>query len=1017
MIIACAVIVLIIGGAVASEMEVDVFPDLTAPTVTVITEAHGMATEEVERLVSFPIETAVNGAADVRRVRSSSASGISIVWIEFEWGTDIYRARQIISERLPGVTEKLPKGVSNPALAPNTSIMGEIMLIGLTADSTSPMQLRTIADWTLRPRLLSTGGVAQVVVMGGAFRQYQIIASPGKMKFYNVSLNELLKATEQSNQNASGGFINEFGTEYRIRGIGKVASPDELGNAIVKIQNNVPVKVEDVADISIGAAPRIGDASVNGKKSVVMVVMKQPDVNTLELTEKIERNLADAKKSLPPDVGINTRIFRQADFISASVNNVQKALIEGSVFVAVILLFFLVDFRTTIISLTAIPLSLLASVITMKLLGFSLNTMSMGGMAIAIGALVDDAIIDVENVYRRLRENSIRPADEKRPVLRVIFEASVEVRASIINATFIIIATFIPLFFLTGMEGKLLQPLGISFIVALFASLLVSITLTPVLCSFVLTSESRLQNNKSETRLVHFLTVYYKKGIVKALKIPRTIIGVAVIFFIFSAGVFFSLGRSFLPEFNEGSLVVNIVSPPGISLEESDRTGNMVEEILMDMPEIEITARRTGRGEMDEHAQGVNASEIDAPFVLKERSGEEFLGDLRQKLAAVPGTNITIGQPISHRVDHMLSGTRANIAVKIFGSDQSKLMELGRELKNQIEHIPGLVDVNTEQQIEIPQIQIKANRTMLAKYGITIEQFADLIDVAFAGEKISQIYEEEKSYDVILKFEQAKTSKLESLKDVLIDTYDGKKIPLHYVAEIKSASGPNSISRENVQRKFVVSANVSGTDLRSAVNEIRSKVNSQIKLPEGYHIEYGGQFESEANASSILLFTSLLSFLVIFVLLYQEFKDVRLAGVILLNLPLALIGGIFSVWFTSGIITIASIIGFINLFGIATRNGILLVAHYELLRSEGAGLYDSIIQGSLDRLNPILMTALTAGLALIPLIIASDAPGNEILSPMAVVILGGLFTSTLLNIFVIPGVYYLINKKYETDRS
>jgi CzcA family heavy metal efflux pump len=1017
MIIACAVIVLIIGGAVASEMEVDVFPDLTAPTVTVITEAHGMATEEVERLVSFPIETAVNGAADVRRVRSSSASGISIVWIEFEWGTDIYRARQIISERLPGVTEKLPKGVSNPALAPNTSIMGEIMLIGLTADSTSPMQLRTIADWTLRPRLLSTGGVAQVVVMGGAFRQYQIIASPGKMKFYNVSLNELLKATEQSNQNASGGFINEFGTEYRIRGIGKVASPDELGNAIVKIQNNVPVKVEDVADISIGAAPRIGDASVNGKKSVVMVVMKQPDVNTLELTEKIERNLADAKKSLPPDVGINTRIFRQADFISASVNNVQKALIEGSVFVAVILLFFLVDFRTTIISLTAIPLSLLASVITMKLLGFSLNTMSMGGMAIAIGALVDDAIIDVENVYRRLRENSIRPADEKRPVLRVIFEASVEVRASIINATFIIIATFIPLFFLTGMEGKLLQPLGISFIVALFASLLVSITLTPVLCSFVLTSESRLQNNKSETRLVHFLTVHYKKGIVKALKIPRTIIGVAVIFFIFSAGVFFSLGRSFLPEFNEGSLVVNIVSPPGISLEESDRTGNMVEEILMDMPEIEITARRTGRGEMDEHAQGVNASEIDAPFVLKERSGEEFLGDLRQKLAAVPGTNITIGQPISHRVDHMLSGTRANIAVKIFGSDQSKLMELGRELKNQIEHIPGLVDVNTEQQIEIPQIQIKANRTMLAKYGITIEQFADLIDVAFAGEKISQIYEEEKSYDVILKFEQAKTSKLESLKDVLIDTYDGKKIPLHYVAEIKSASGPNSISRENVQRKFVVSANVSGTDLRSAVNEIRSKVNSQIKLPEGYHIEYGGQFESEANASSILLFTSLLSFLVIFVLLYQEFKDVRLAGVILLNLPLALIGGIFSVWFTSGIITIASIIGFINLFGIATRNGILLVAHYELLRSEGAGLYDSIIQGSLDRLNPILMTALTAGLALIPLIIASDAPGNEILSPMAVVILGGLFTSTLLNIFVIPGVYYLINKKYETDRS
>lgn len=1014
-IIAFAVILMLGGTYIASDMEVDVFPDLTAPTVTVLTEAHGMAAEEVERLVSFPIETAVNGSTNVRRVRSSSAAGISIVWIEFDWGTDIYKARQIVSEKLLGVSEKLPAGTGNPVLAPNTSIMGEIMLVGLTADSTGPMELRTLADWTIRPRLLSTGGVAQVVVMGGEFSQYQIIASPSKMKYYEVSLDELLKATEESSLNASGGFFNQYGTEYRLRGMGRADNAAELGNSVVKMHNGVPVKVSDLAELKIGAAPRIGDAALNGKPAVIMVVMKQPNVNTLALTEDIDRSLAELKKTLPEDLSINTEIFRQADFIRASTGNVQKALLEGSVFVAIILLFFLVDFRTTFISLLAIPLSLLVAILVMKLLGFTINTMSMGGMAIAIGALVDDAIIDVENVYRRLKENAGKPSEEKRPYLDVILDASIEVRASIINATLIIIATFIPLFFLGGMEGKLLQPLGISFIVALFASLVVSITLTPVLCSFFLSNEKRLSKQRAETRLVHFLNRHYRNGLNHVLSVPKLVLAAALGLFILAVLVFLTLGRSFLPEFNEGSLVVSVVTPPGISLEESNKTGKAVEHILLQMPEIEITSRRTGRGEMDEHAQGVNASEIDAPFILKDRLREEFLKDLREKLASVSGANMTIGQPIGHRVDHMLSGTRANIAIKIFGSDLGKLFELGKDIKTQIEGIDGLVDVNVEQQIEIPQVQIRANREMLAKYGITIGKFAEMVDVAFAGEVVSQIYEGERSFDVILKLEHEQKNKLENLQHVLIDTYNGKKVPLYYVADIRSVSGPNTINRENVKRKVVVSANVSGTDLRSAVNRIKGKIGENISLPENYHIEYGGQFESEERASKILLVASLLSFLLILLILYQEFKDLKLAGVVLLNLPLALIGGILSVWLTSGIITIASIIGFINLFGIATRNGILLVSHYHTLRKEGRTVRDAVIEGSVDRLNPILMTALTAGLALIPLVLATDAPGNEILSPMAAVILGGLISSTLLNIYVIPSVYLLMNKKADIN--
>ena len=1013
LVVVASMMLIIFGSYIATKMEVDVFPDLTAPTVVVLTEAHGMAPEEVEKLVTFPIETSVNGATNVRRVRSSSSAGISIVWIEFEWNTDIFKARQIVNEKIIAVAEKLPQGVGNPTMAPQSSIMGEIMLISLTADSTSQMDLRTISDWTIRPRLLATGGVAQVVVIGGEYKQYQILASPQKMNYYKVSLAELLKASEQANGNSSGGFISEYSNEYIVKGIGRTSDVNELGKSVIKTVGGNIVKIEDVAEIKISAAQKIGDGSLNGNPAVIMTVMKQPATNTLELTTKIDAAIADMQANLPKDIHINTKIFRQADFINASISNIQKTLLEGSVFVIIILFLFLMNWRATVISLLAIPISLIVAILTLKWLGFTINTMSLGGMAIAIGALVDDAIIDVENVFKRLKQNAVKPKAEQIDKLKVIFDASVEIRTSIINATFIIIVAFVPLFFLSGMEGKLLSPLGIAFIVSLFASLIVSITLTPVLGSYFLANEKMLQKQHGESWLVQRLQNIYTKLLVKVMRWKKSVIAISLVLLVAALFTMSQLGRSFLPEFNEGSLVISAVSLPGISLEESNKIGTAVEKALLSVPEIKITTRRTGRAELDEHAQGVNAAEIDAPFVLEGRSRDEFLEEVREKLKGVTGANITIGQPISHRIDHMLSGTRANIAIKIFGTDLNKLFTLSNQIKNEIQSVNGLVDLSVEQQVEIPQVQIKAKRDILNHYGITIGEFNEFVDVAFAGEKVSEIYEGAKTFDLILRFDDANKGKLENIRNAMIDAHDGQKIPLHYVADVVSTTGPNTINRENVQRKTVVSANVAGRDQKSVVQDIQKSINEKIKLPEGYHIEYGGQFEAEAEASKTLMLTSLLSLLVIFLLLFQEFKNVKIASIILLNLPLALIGGVFSIYFTSGIMSIPSIIGFITLFGVATRNGILLVSHYKTLTEEGMSLYDTIITGSKDRLSPILMTALTAGLALIPLAIAGDLPGNEIQSPMAKVILGGLLTSTLLNVFIVPVVYYLSNTKTE----
>jgi CzcA family heavy metal efflux pump len=1033
-ILVASVLLIVFGSYIASQMEVDVFPDLTAPTVVVLTEAHGMAPEEVEKLVTFPIETSVNGATNVRRVRSSSSAGISIVWVEFEWNTDIFKARQIVNEKVTAVAEKLPVGVGNPTMAPQSSIMGEVMFISLTSDTTSLMKLRTIADWTIRPRLLATGGVAQVIIMGGEYKQYQILASPQKMNYYNVSLNELLTATKQANGNSSGGFINEYGNEYIVKGIGRTNDLDELGKSVIKSSNGRVIRIEDVAEIKIGAAPKIGDASSNTKPAVVLSIAKQPSTNTLELTQKIDDAITEMQTNLPPDIHINTHIFRQADFINASISNIQKTLLEGSLFVVIILFLFLMNWRATVISLLAIPISLITAMLALNWLGYTINTMSLGGMAIAIGALVDDAIIDVENVFKRLKQNANKPPEERKDKLTVIFDASVEIRTSIINATFIIIVAFVPLFFLSGMEGKLLAPLGIAFIVSLFASLIVSITLTPVLGSYLLADEKMLQRQHKESWLVEQLQKIYVILLDKVMQRKKAIIATSAVLFIASILLMTQLGRSFLPEFNEGSLVISVVSLPGISLEQSNKLGTQVEKALLSVPEIKITTRRTGRAELDEHAQGVNSSEVEAPFTLVTRSREEFLTEVREKLSGVSGVNITIGQPIGHRIDHMLSGTRANIAIKIFGADLTKLFTLSNEIKNEVQSVEGLVDLSVEQQIDIPQLQIKAKRDMLNHYGITIGEFNEFIDVAFAGEKVSEIYEGNKTFDLILRFDDANRGSLENIRNTLIDVgvssndaipegdlqsslsesqSHHRRIPLHYIADIISTSGPNTINRENVQRKTVLSANVAGRDQKSVVKDIRRIIEDKVKLPEGYHIEYGGQFQAEAEASRTLLLTSLLSLLVIFLLLYQEFKDVKTASIILLNLPLALIGGVFSIWFTSGIMSIPSIIGFITLFGVATRNGILLVSHYKTLREEGYNLYDTVITGSKDRLSPILMTALTAGLALVPLAIAGDLPGNEIQSPMAIVILGGLFTSTLLNIFIVPVVYYLSNRSAE----
>ena len=1012
-VIATFALVVVAGLVVASRTNVDVFPDLNAPTVTVMTEAPGLAPDEVEKLVTYPIETAVNGSVGVRRIRSGSKTGLSVVTIEFDWGVDVYRARQVVAEKLSTVAETLPPNVESPVMTPQTSIMGEVLILGLTADKTSMMQLRTIADRVIRPQLLSMQGVAQVTVMGGDVKEYRITLDDAKMARFSLSLDDVLSALEKFNANTNGTIIHEYGNEYLVKGDINTADVNEIGNVLVGDLGNQSIRLRDVASVGIAAEePRLGIASVKGKPAVVITVSKQSEVNTVELIDNIEVAMKDIKKSLPSDVVVSTDIFRQSDFIDNSINNIQNSLIEGAIFVVIILFLFLMDIRATIISVVALPVSVIVTLIVLHLFGLSINTMSLGGIAIAIGSLVDDAIVDVENVYRRLRANRLLPECERRSVKDVVYSASSEVRMPILNSTLIIIASFMPLFFLTGIEGRMLIPLGIAFITSLIASTIVALTLTPVLCRTLLEKDKNIVNDKREPWLSHKLKSWYEIVLRKCLKYRKRVLYPIVALFIIALGLFFTLGRSFLPSFNEGSFTINVTALPGISIEESDKIGQMVDKALLSIPEIKTIARKTGRAELDEHSRGSNSSEIEAPYTIIDRSREEIMAEIRKKLAVIPGISVEIGQPISHRIDAMLSGTKAQVAIKIFGDDLSTLHDLATKVKGEISQIDGVVDINVEQQVERPEIVIKPNRTLLAEEGITMPQFKNRVDVATSGIIVSNVYEDGVPYNLRLKSTNISNSKISDLNNMQIDGKNGK-LPLSYVSDIKSVTTYNSINRENARRRIVVSANIQGRDLVGTVNEIREKIEHDVKLPQGYYVNYGGQFESEETSSKTLGFASIFALVVIFFLLYHQFKNFVEAFVILVNIPLAIIGGVIILCLSGGEINIPAIIGFISLLGIATRNGMLLISHYRQLESRGSNsLIDYIVIGSRDRLLPILMTALSSALALIPIVARGGQPGNEIQSPMALVILGGLFTSTFLNIFVVPVIYYIYKSKY-----
>lgn len=1016
-----SVLLMIVGIWTAYKMEVDVFPDLNAPTVVVMTEAQGMASEEVERLVTFPIETAVNGATDVRRVRSSSTTGFSVVWVEFDWGTDIYRDRQIVSEKLATIGDALPQGVGQPTLGPQSSILGEVMFIGLTADSTSMGDLRTLADWTVRPQLLATGGVAQVTVMGGDIMEYQIRIHPERMRHYGVTLTQVMDATRNMNRNASGGVLYERGNEYIVRGVLTTANTELLGQAVVATTaKGQPVVLADVADVEMGVkSPKMGLASVSGKPAVLLTVTKQPSTSTLELTGKLDEVVEQMRSALPKDVKVNTQLYRQQNFIDSSISNIKKSLVEGGIFVVLVLFIFLMNARTTVISLVTIPLSLLITMLVLHVMGLTINTMSIGGMAIAIGSLVDDAIVDVENVFKRLRQNARLPKEQRQSKLDVIFHASHEVRMPILNSTLIIVVSFVPLFFLSGLEGRMLAPLGVSFIVSLFASTVVALTLTPVLCSYLLkdgagSEEERVKSEEfngdsphvsgsQEPRWVRAMKVRYEQLLMRVLDGPKRAILIATgVLVVLTLVLFFNLGRSFLPPFNEGSFTINVSTLPGVSFEESDRMGEQAERLLLQVPEVKDVARKTGRAELDEHALGVNTSEMEVPFELRDRSKEEVMADIRSKLRTLPGVNVEIGQPISHRIDAMLSGTKAGIAIKVFGPDLTTLHSIGLQIQQATRSIDGVTDLNVEQQVERPQLVIRPRRLLLASNGITLPQFAAYVNAALGGEVVSQVQDGGKTFDLTVRMADEDINSIDHIRNMLIDTADGRQVCLSDVADIFSSAGPNTISRENAQRKLVVSANAQGRDLRSVVNDMRQSIETNVKLPDGYRVEYGGQFESEASASRLLLGLSVVSIVVILLLLYLQFRSWKQSVVVLLNLPLALIGGVLALVVTGGVVSIPAIIGFISLFGMATRGGMLLVDRYNELARHGLSRREVVLRGSLDRLLPILMTALSSGLALIPLALGSSLPGNEIQSPMAQVMLGGLLTSTLLNLIIVP---------------
>ena len=1005
LVLVAAGLLLVAGTITAVRMPVAVFPDLTAPTVTVLTEAHGMAPEEVETLVTFPIETAVNGATGVRRVRSATSQGISIVWVEFDWGTDIFRARQIVNEKLQLVATGLPVEVGNPTLAPISSIMGEIMLIVVTGDaSVSPMDMRSVADWTIRRRLLAVPGVAQVVPLGGQVKQYQIMVDPFRLEAFDVTLEDVLRAAEGSNVNASGGVFMDRGQEYLIRATGRVRHLDDIAQTVLSVREGTPVTIGDVADVRIGPATRLGEGSANASRAVILTIQKQPNTNTLELTERIDQELADIEQSLPPGMEINRGIFRQASFIETAVGNVMEALRDGSILVVLILFLFLWSFRTTFISVVAIPLALITAVLALKMLDITINTMTLGGMAIAIGALVDDAVIVVENVFRRLRENRLMPQEERRPGNTVVFEASKEILTSIVIATLIIIVVFVPILFLSGIEGRMLRPLGLAYTVSILASLVVALTITPALSAYLL-SRSKAIEKEEETWTVRTLKRAYAATLDPVLRHPGLVMTGAAGLALASLAIVPFLGRSFLPEFQEGSLVISALTIPGTSLEESDALGQRIERILLAHPAVVETARRTGRAELDEHAQGVNAAEIDARLDLGDYEYDAILEELRAELAAVPGTQITIGQPIGHRIDHMLSGTRASIAVKIFGPDLYELRRLARQIETIAEGVEGTVDVAMEQQADVPQIRVEMRRLAMARFGVTPEHLAEAVDVAFAGEVVSQVLEEQQAFDLVVRFAPEYRGSLEAVRDARINTPVGSVVTLTTLADVRFDMGPNAISREDVQRKIVVQSNVAGRDVGSVVEDIRERLQAEVDLPSGYYIEYGGQFEAAGDATRTIGLMSLLSLAAIFLLLFVEFGSIRQALLVMVNLPLALVGGILAVWLTGGVLNVATLVGFITLFGIAIRNGILMVSHYNHLLKEGAQLRQAVVQGSMERLSPIMMTALTAGLALLPLALSGGEPGNEIQSPMAVVVLGGLLTSLALNMVVVPVLF------------
>lgn len=1022
-ILLAAVLLTVAGIWAGRNTDIDVFPDLTAPTVVVMTDAHGMAPEEVERMVTFPIETAVNGATNVRRVRSTSMQGSSFVFVEFDWGMDQFKARQIVSEKLTTLGEQLPPDVT-PVMAPQSSVMGEILFVSLQIKTDSTQQspaghttmqdLRTLAEWVIKPAILGTGGVSQVTIIGGNYKQYQIVADPIRMATYGVTMDDVERVGQSLGKNSTGGVVRDYGNEYALRGMARSHDLDELGKSLVKDG----VRLYDVADVLVGNAIKQGYASENAKPAIILSVSKQPNINTLNVTEAIEKNLANIEKSFPSDVKMNTHIFRQADFISSSVGNVGRSLVEGAVCVVVVLFLFLGSFRTTLISIVAIPLSLLGTILCIHLMGLEINTMTLGGMCIAIGSLVDDAIIDVENVYKRLRENHRLPEGERKTAYEVVFKGSSEIRSSIIHATLIIMITFVPLFFLSGLEGRMLKPLGVAYLTALFMSLVVAMTITPLLCKMLLSSDRYLMKNDKESWISRKMSSLYSRMLDWVLRHKAVVVATTGVLLVGAVTLLFTMGRGFLPEFNEGSLTIAAVAKPGISLEESNKIGNLIETQLLDIPEITSTSRRTGRGELDEHSQATNGAEIDVNFKLGKRSKQEFMSEVRTRLSAIPGIAVSIGQPLGHRIEHMVSGTQATIAIKIFGNDLSQLYMLGNKIKTATAEVKGLVDVNVEQQTEVPQLQLRPDRDKLAHYGISIEEFNHFVELAFGGEKLCEIYEGQRAFDLVVRLKSDnECPTIDDVKDAMIVGQTGA-VPMSEVCDVVSCGGPNTISRENVQRKLVVSANVSGRDAMSVVEDIKSVVAKEVTLPEGYRIEYGGQFETAKAASRTLVLVFVLCLLVIYLLLYTEFHNLTLSLIVLLNLPLALIGGVIAVKLSSNLMSIPALIGFITLFGIATRNGILLIAKYQQAagsRQQTEGSIEEVVKrGSLDRLNPIIMTALTTALSLIPMILAASKAGNEIQAPMAIVVLGGLFSSTLLNIFVVPVVYiWYANKKQQ----